>query len=70
MASEGPRLVQQVYELEDVHPDEWYQDIINYLLNHQNPSHLNPVQERALRFKSKRYMLQGVVLYKQNHEGI
>ena len=24
MASKGPRLVQKVYELGDVHPDEWY----------------------------------------------
>ena len=70
MATEGPGIVQQVYELDDVHPDEWYQDIISYLLNHRCPSHLNPVQKRALRFKSQRYMFQGIVLYKQNHEGI
>ena len=70
MVTEGRRLVQQVYELEDVCPDEWYRDIINYLLNHWCPSHLNPVQKRALRFKSQRYVLQGTMLYKQNHEGI
>lgn len=65
-----PELVQQVYELQEVSPDEWYDDIVNFLLNHKCPNHLNPVQKRALRMKSQRYMLQGAVLYRRNHEGV
>ena len=52
LSTTGPGLVQQVYVLEEVSPDEWYDDVVHYLLNHKSPSHLNSVQKRSLRMKS------------------
>jgi len=70
MAEVGHDLVSQQYLLEDVSKDEWYGDIIFYLLNQCCPPHLNAVQRRALKLKSSSYMIKGSVLYKKNHEGI
>ncbi|XP_057863203.1 uncharacterized protein LOC131071404 [Cryptomeria japonica] len=70
LAVDGPRLVQQVYAIEDVTLDEWYKDIVCYLLNHRCPAHMAPAQKRALRLKCQHFMLQGSVLYRRNHEGI
>lgn len=70
IAYDGLDLMQQVYELEVVCPNKLYKDIIKYLLNQKCPSHYNLVQKKELKLKSKRYMFLGLVLYKQNHEGI
>lgn len=43
MALDGPGLVAQIDELEELQLEEWYWDIISYLLNHRCPSHLNPI---------------------------
>lgn len=70
LAIDGPRLIQQVYELEDVTPNEWYKEIVTYLLNNKCPARMTPTQKRALRIKCQHYMLQGSILYRRNHEGI
>lgn len=70
IATTGPGLIQQTYILEEVSLREWYDEVIFYLLNHRCPPQLNPIQKRALQMKSQKYMLQGAVLYKKNHEGI
>lgn len=70
LAIDGRGLVQQIYELEDVTTDEWYKDIVTYLLNHRCPARMTPTQKRALRIKCQHYMLQGSVLYRRNYEGI
>ena len=70
LSTTGPGLVQQVYMLEEVSPDEWYDDVVHYLLNHKSPSHLNSVQKRSLRMKSQNFMLEGFVLYRKNHDGV
>lgn len=44
----GPELVQQGYELQEVSLDEWYDNIVYFLLNHKCPNHLKLVQKRAL----------------------
>lgn len=56
--------------MEEVSPDEWYDDIVYYLLNHKSPTHLNYLQKCALGMKIQQFMLQGAVLYKKNHDGI
>lgn len=70
MAEMGLDLTVQHYNIEDVSPGGWYDDIIYYLLKQKCPNHLNVVQRRDLRLKSDGFMLKGFVLYKRNHEGI
>lgn len=48
MVEMGPDLIVQHYNIEDVSPVGWYDDIIHYLLNQGCPDHLNVVQRRAL----------------------
>lgn len=70
MAVEGPGLIQQTYVLTDVSQKEWYYDIVSYLIDYKCPAPMNSAQKRAFRLKCQRYMLQGSVLYRKNHEGI
>lgn len=70
MAIEGPGLVQQTYALTDTSLEEWYYDIIAYLINHKYPTQMNPAQKWAFRLKFQCYMLQGSILHRRNHEGI
>ena len=44
MAEIGPELSVCNYDVEEVSPDGWYDDIVYYLLNQQAPGHLNVVQ--------------------------
>jgi len=60
----GLGLVNQAYVLEEVSPDEWYDDIVYYLLTQRCPPYMNPSQGRALKYKSQRFMLQGAVLFR------
>lgn len=70
MAVEGPGLVQQAYVLTNVSQEEWYSDIMSYLVDHRYPTPMNSTQKRAFRLKCQCYMLQGSILYRRNHEGI
>ncbi|XP_059074946.1 uncharacterized protein LOC131874979 [Cryptomeria japonica] len=70
LAVDGPRLIQQVYELDDVTLDGWNKEILTYLLNKKCRARMTPTQKRALRIKCQHYMLQGSILYRRNHEGI
>lgn len=47
------KLMVQQYHYEDVSPDEYYDDIIYYLLNNKFPPRLQGVQKWALKLRSK-----------------
>lgn len=55
IVEEDPRLVSQQYVLNDTERDDWYKDIMKFLVIEHCPEQLNRLQRRALKVKSKLY---------------
>ena len=63
-------VVSQVDIDQGVITDVWYQDIVYYLLQNQDPNWMNSSQRRGLKMKNESYILRDNNIYKRNYEGI